>query len=204
MCGVGVAGGPVPAARDRGVTSVLVWEPAACELRRRLGSLGPAVVGCGRRALGCEGLRWPIAGGGAGGVDGLVACGRRLNAVVRAAHHGSSDVVGSGELAAVLSDLADAAASCRDSFGPVSVKKGDAVCVGRLSVQVGLVTSGEELGRFREAAAVNGLRMGAWVRDCVAGFFSETGGALSGSGHSAGVGGVLEDRRVVHSTAVFD
>ena len=152
-------------------TNVTCWVPAYDRLRRSKKNVLTLARDIADQGLEFPGQRWPIPQPDAAHVDQLVELGRRLNAVVRAAHHGSENVEIS-ELVALLEAIGEQSRLCAESFTAPD-RKYRGVCVGPLSAKLNIHAPPDVMDAYKAAAAANGMRFSVWLRDGIAAYFRE-------------------------------
>ena len=195
-----------------GRTTALLWRPVADHWRAGEGGTAGAVLAAVLGALDSPGYRCAIPAPAAAEVEALTAAGAALNKAVRwryvrGAEAGSIDAAAS----------AVAAAARRLGAGQPASAARAVLCVGKRDRLVFLRLDPRLHVAAREAAAVNGMSLGGWVRDSVAAEVGEhqarrpaeeTHAARAAAGRIAGLlvqaADVAVDRGEVEAVAAAD
>ncbi|MCH9728191.1 MAG: hypothetical protein K0U84_00640 [Actinomycetia bacterium] len=151
-----------------GRTTVLLWRPVAERWRAGEGGTAGAVLAAALAALDAPGYRCAIPAPAAGEVDALAAAGAALNVAVRQRYVRGQ---GAGAIGAAAAGVAAAARLVGD--GQPEGASRAVLCVGERDRLVFLRFDPRLHAAIAEAAAVNGMGLGAWVRDAVAGSLAE-------------------------------
>ncbi len=146
-----------------GRTTALLWRPAADHWRGADGGTAGAVLAAVLGALDAPGYRCAIPAPAAAEVEALAAAGTALNEAVRWRYVRGQEA---GNIGAVAAGVADAAR--RLGAGQPGGAARAALCVGKRDRLVFLRLDPRLHAAARDAAAVNGMSLGGWVRDSVA------------------------------------
>lgn len=146
-----------------GRTTVLVWRPVAECWRGGEGGTAGAVLAAVAAALAGPGYRAVIPSPEPDEVEGLARAGDVLNEAVRQRYARGG---GAGAVAAAAAGVERAARAV--GAGVVSRPGERVLCVGRCDRLVHVRVDPRLHAVWREAAAVHGMSLGAWVRDAVA------------------------------------
>lgn len=151
-----------------GRTTALLWGPAAAHWRGVEGGTAGAVLAGVLAALDSPGYRWPIPAPTAAEVEALTRAGSALNDAVRQRYARGANA---GAVAAASAAVTAAAGALGAGQPPGAATV--ALCVGKCDRLVHLRLDPRLHDAMRTAAAVNGMRLGAWVRDGVAASLNE-------------------------------
>lgn len=195
-----------------GRTTALLWRPVAAHWRGGDGGTAGAVLAATLAALDEPGFRWPIPSPSAAEVDALARAGSALNEAVRQRYMRGS---GAGSITAAAGAVA-AAARRLGERQPRGAKE-PVLCVGKRDRLVYLRLDPRLHAAMRDAAGLNGMGLGAWVRDSVAAALNEhqarrpteeTSAARTVAGRIAGLlvqaGDVAADRAETEAVAAAD
>lgn len=149
-----------------GRTTVLLWRPVADSWRGGEGGTAGAVLAVARVALETPGYRREIPRPETGALAALAGAGAALNAAVRQ-RYARADA---GAIAGAAEGVAVAAVAVVEGHpNPVPVRW----CVGPPDRLVHLRCDPRLHAAMLAAAAANGMGLGAWLRDAVAGSVGE-------------------------------
>jgi hypothetical protein len=195
-----------------GRTTALVWGPVATHWRSGEGGTAGAVLAAVLRALDAPDFRGPIPTPSRVEVDALARSGTVLNEAVRQRYVRGE---GAGPIEVAAARVAAAAQRLGDGQ-PVGVES-PVLCVGKRDRLVFLRLDPRLHAAVRDAAKVNGMSLGAWVRDSVAAVVNEhqarrptdeTRDARAVAGRIAGLlvqaGDVAADRAEADAVAAAD
>ncbi|RFZ42931.1 hypothetical protein DAVIS_02023 [Mycobacterium marinum] len=146
----------------------MLWAPAAAHWRGQEGGTAGAVLDTAVRALGACRWRWPIPSPTRGEVEALSRAGATLNAAVRQRYVRGQVA---GAITAAAAEVAVAAAGL--GVGQLSGVGRPVLCVGKRDRLVHLRMDTRLHVAMGEAARLNGMGFGAWVRDGVAAALGE-------------------------------
>ena len=144
-------------------TTALVWRPVAAHWRAGEGGTAGAVLAAALAALDAPGYRLPIPSPTRAEVDALARAGLALNEAVRQRYMRGQ---GAGSIAAAAGKVA-AAAERLGSAQPRGARE-PVLCVGKRDRLVFLRLDPRLHAAMWDAARINGMGFGAWVRDGVA------------------------------------
>lgn len=195
-----------------GRTTALLWRPVADHWRGGDGGTAGAVLAATLAALDVPGFRWAIPSPSAADVAALARAGSALNEAVRQRYMRGA---GAGSITAATGGVQAAARRLGESQ-PRGAKE-PVLCVGKRDRLVFLRLDPRLHGAMRNAARLNGMGLGAWVRDSVAAAVDEhqarrpteeTRGARTVAGRIAGLlvqaGDVAADRAEAAAVAAAD
>lgn len=185
-----------------GRTTALLWRPLADHWRGGEGGTAGAVLAAALAALDAPGFRWPIPSPSPAEVAALTRAGSALNEAVRQRYMrgpaAGSITVAAGKVAAAAERLGRH--QPRGAREPV-------LCVGKRDRLVFLRLDPRLHAAMRDAARLNGMGIGAWMRDSAAAVVDEhqarrpteeTGEARTVAGRIAGLlvqaGDIAADR----------
>ncbi len=143
-------------------TTVRVWSGIPDHWRSAEGGTAGAVLAVARRALDAEGYRARLMTPDGGQVVALVAAGQALNDAVRVRYARGDDA---GDVGSAAARVRSAAISLGAGMAPPASVR---LCVGRLSGVVKVRADAGLWAAVRSAAALNGMSVGAWIRDGIA------------------------------------
>lgn len=195
-----------------GVTTAKLWRPVAAHWRGGEGGTAGAVLAATLIALDAPGFRAAIPSPSVAEVDALARAGSALNEAVRQRYVRGS---GAGSITAAAGGVA-AAARRLGERQPRGAKE-PVLCVGKRDRLVKLRLDPRLYGTMRDAARLNGMAFGAWVRDSAAAVVDEhqarrpteeTRAARTVAGRIAGLlvqaGDVAADRSEIEAVAAAD
>lgn len=193
-------------------TTALVWRPVAAHWRGGEGGTAGAVLGAALAALDTPGFRQPTPSPSAAEVAALARAGSALNEAVRQRYMRGP---AAGSIAAAASSVAAAARRLGEHQPPGA--REPVLCVGKRDRLVKLRVDPRLHAAMRDAGRLNGMGLGAWVRDSVAAAVDEhqarrptveTGEARTVAGRIAGLlvqaGDVAADRAEAAAVAAAD
>ena len=146
-----------------GRTTALLWRPAADHWRAGDGGTAGAVLAAVLGALDAPGYRCAIPAPAAAEVEELAAAGTALNEAVRWRYVRGQEA---GSISAAAADVATAARGL--GSGQLRGAARAVLCVGKRDRLVFLRLDPRLHAAMRDAAAVNQMSLGGWVRDAVA------------------------------------
>lgn len=142
---------------------MLLWRPAAAHWRGAPGGTAGAVLAAGLAALDAPGYRYAIPAPAAVEVEALAVAGTALNEALRVRYM-------RGERAGAITAASSSVAACAARLG-AGQQPGPAVaalCVGSRDRLVYLRLDPRLHAAMSDAAALNGMGLGAWLRDGIA------------------------------------
>lgn len=151
-----------------GRTTALLWRPVADHWRGGDGGTAGAVLDATLAALDAPGFRWAIPSPSPAELDALTRAGTALNEAVRQRYIQGPEA---GAITAAACGVAAAARRLGESQ-PRGAKE-PVLCVGKRDRLVFLRLDPRLHGAMRDAARLNGMGLGAWVRDSVAAAVNE-------------------------------
>lgn len=195
-----------------GVTTALLWRPVAAHWRGGEGGTAGAVLAATLSALDAPGFRLATPSPSPADIAALTRAGTALNEAVRQRYIRGP---GAGAITAAAGGVATAARRLGDRQ-PRGANE-PVLCVGKRDRLVKLRLDPRLHKAMRDAAALNGMSLGAWVRDSVAAVVDEhqarrptdeTRDARAVAGRIAGLlvqaGDVAADRAEADAVAAAD